>query len=83
MLLVCSSRFADHVTPPGHPERPERADVFDSVASGRRGRGIETVQPTPALPDQLGHAHTSSHIERIAHTAGRAAMLDPDTFKMP
>src|SRR5690348_15515074 len=26
-LLVHSDRFAEHQTPPGHPERPERAEV--------------------------------------------------------
>ena len=32
MLLICSRRFEEHVTPPGHPERLERAHVFNSVA---------------------------------------------------
>ena len=27
-----------HLTPPGHPERPERAHVFDAVATAWRGR---------------------------------------------
>jgi len=25
LLLIHSDRFAEHQTPPGHPERPERA----------------------------------------------------------
>ena len=32
MLLISSPRFEEHVTPPGHPERLERAHVFNSVA---------------------------------------------------
>ena len=24
LILVTSDRFANHLTPPGHPERPER-----------------------------------------------------------
>ena len=30
VLLVHSDRFAEHQTPPGHPERPERAEVMDA-----------------------------------------------------
>ena len=40
MLLISSPPLpGTHVTPPGHPERPERAEVFDRVAAAWRGRG--------------------------------------------
>ena len=29
MVLFSSLQFGEHVPPPGHPERPERAEVFD------------------------------------------------------
>ena len=32
MLLLTSERFAHHLTPPGHPERPERAEALRRVA---------------------------------------------------
>ena len=32
MILWSTPRFAEHTPPPGHPERPERAEVFDRVA---------------------------------------------------
>ena len=32
LILITSERFADHQTPPGHPERPERAEVMEVVA---------------------------------------------------
>ena len=41
MLLITSPRFEEHVTPPGHPERMERAHVFDAVAA----RWAETGRP--------------------------------------
>ena len=28
MILITSPRFAEHVPPPGHPERPERYDAL-------------------------------------------------------
>jgi acetoin utilization deacetylase AcuC-like enzyme len=39
--------------------------------------------PRPATLDELAAVHDRDHIERIAGTAGRAAMLDPDTFTSP
>ncbi|MBF8301527.1 MAG: Hist deacetyl protein, partial [Acidobacteria bacterium] len=33
LTIFTSDRFADHLTPPGHPERVERAEVMQVVAS--------------------------------------------------
>jgi acetoin utilization deacetylase AcuC-like enzyme len=82
MLLLSSSRFADHVTPPGHPERPERAEVFATVAARWNG-SVTMAEPRPATHDEVARAHSAAHIDQIAHTAGRAAMLDADTFTSP
>ena len=83
MLLITSPRFGEHVTPPGHPERPERARVFDEVASGWRARGGKTVEPRPASRDELARVHDESHLDRIESVAGKPSMLDADTFTSP
>ena len=83
LAVVSSDEFANHLTPPGHPERPERAHVFDAVATAWRGQGGTVLAPRPATLEELGAVHDRDHIERIAGTAGRAAMLDPDTFTSP
>src|SRR5512137_272809 len=83
MLLISSSRFAEHTTPPGHPERPERAGVFDAVAAAFARRGGRVVQPAPATRADLARVHTAAYLDRIEATAGRATMLDPDTFTSP
>ena len=44
-ILIHSDRFAEHQTPPGHPERPERAEVMDAVAGRWRERVVEIVAP--------------------------------------
>jgi acetoin utilization deacetylase AcuC-like enzyme len=80
MILMSSPRFAEHVPPPGHPERPERADVFDAVANGWRRKGGRVEVPRPATRDELARVHTGGHLDAMAATAGRAVMLDPDTF---
>jgi len=83
MLLISSPRFAEHTPPPGHPERPERAEVFDLVALefGRRGGLVR--EPRPATRDELALIHTAAHLDAMASTAGKAVMLDPDTFTSP
>ena len=83
LVLVSSDAFERHLTPPGHPERPERAHVFDAVATAWRAGGGEVRAPRPATIDELAAVHDRDHIGRIAGTAGRAAMLDPDTFTSP
>jgi acetoin utilization deacetylase AcuC-like enzyme len=80
MLLFSSARFAEHVPPPGHPERPERAEVFDRVAADWRRRGGVVREPRPATREELARIHSPFYLDGIASTAGRAVMLDPDTF---
>ena len=83
MMLIASPRFAEHTTPPGHPERPERAGVFDAVAVAFARRGGTVRAPRAATRDELARVHTAPYLDRIAATAGRAVMLDPDTFTSP
>jgi acetoin utilization deacetylase AcuC-like enzyme len=81
--IVTSERFRDHTTPPGHPERPQRADVMHAVAEAWRGTGGVVVQPRPATREELQRVHDPRYLDRIAATAGRAVSLDPDTFTSP
>jgi acetoin utilization deacetylase AcuC-like enzyme len=83
MILVTSPRFEEHVTPPGHPERMERAHVFNAVAARWVEMGGRTVAPRPATREELERVHDAGYVERIAATSGRAVMLDPDTFTSP
>ena len=82
-FLIHSDRYAEHQTPPGHPERPERAEVMDVVASRWRERGAEIVAPRSATPAQLARVHDPDYVRRIADTAGRSRALDPDTYTSP
>jgi len=83
MILFASTRFTEHVTPPGHPERPERAEVFDAVAAAFGQRGGDVRHPRPAQREELALIHTEEHLATIEATARRAVMLDPDTFTSP
>jgi acetoin utilization deacetylase AcuC-like enzyme len=83
LSLISSPRFADHLTPPGHPERPERADVMDVVAQRWREAGGTVVEPRAATDEDLRRVHAADYIESLKAVRGRAVMLDPDTFTSP
>jgi acetoin utilization deacetylase AcuC-like enzyme len=83
VLLISSKRFQEHNTPPGHPERMERAEVFDRVAADWRDRGGRVVEPRAATRDELLRVHDEAYVASIEALDGRAAMLDADTFTSP
>ena len=83
MIVITSTDFDQHVTPPGHPERPERAHVFDAVAAEWRDNGGRLLQPRAVTREELERVHDSAYLDRIAASDGRAVMLDPDTFTSP
>ena len=83
LILVSSERFAEHMTPPGHPESPERAEVMDVVAAEWRARGGEVAAPREASREQLARVHAPEHLHRMAETAGITVALDPDTYTSP
>jgi acetoin utilization deacetylase AcuC-like enzyme len=83
MIIYSSHKFAEHTPPPGHPERPERADVFDAVAADFTEAGGEVREPRLATRDELARVHTTAHLDLIGRTAGQGVMIDDDTFTSP
>jgi acetoin utilization deacetylase AcuC-like enzyme len=81
--LVISDRFAEHVPPPGHPERPERAGVMREAALRRAMAGTLLLEPRAITRDELERVHAPDHLDRIAATAGRAVRIDADTYTSP
>jgi acetoin utilization deacetylase AcuC-like enzyme len=83
LTLFSSSRFGDHLTPPGHPERVERADVLEVTADRWRVRKGSVIAPRAATRDELARVHDGPYLARLEATRGRAVMLDADTFTSP
>lgn len=83
LILIHSQDFADHLTPPGHPESPQRADIFDTVVQAWARAGGEVVAPRSATTEQLTRVHDPAYVRRIDETAGISMALDPDTFTSP
>jgi len=74
-----------HITPPGHPERPERIQVLDDVFSQKPFAALERVDAPECDPALLELAHPKSHLadikERIPKTG--IAVVDADTSASP
>ncbi len=83
LILVTADAFADHMPPPGHPERPERAEVLQAVAASFREQGGEVIEPRSATDEDLLRVHTREHVDLIVSTRGKATMIDEDTFTSP
>ena len=83
LTLFTSPIFADHLTPPGHPERVERFEVMQAVAAEFRTKGVLVEEPRAATEGEIGRVHAAEYIAMIKETAGRAVALDPDTFTSP
>ena len=83
MLLISTPRFSEHCPPPGHPERMERGGVLEAVAAGFLARGGEVRAPRMATREELARVHVPEYLDRLEGLAGKAAMLDDDTFTSP
>lgn len=83
LAVIASPHFADHLTPPGHPERVERHAVMQAVAAEFRQRGGEVLEPRRATDGELARIHDADYVGLVRETAGRATALDPDTFTSP
>jgi acetoin utilization deacetylase AcuC-like enzyme len=53
---------------------------MDLIAGEWRRQGGEVVTPPLATDEQLARVHDAAYLQRIAQTAGRALVLDPDTY---
>ncbi|MEO8679146.1 MAG: histone deacetylase [Vicinamibacterales bacterium] len=83
LVVVTSNRFVDHLNPPGHPERPERAEVMQVVTSRWQESGGAVLDPRAATDEDLARVHTPDHIAAITGSRGRASKIDEDTFTSP
>jgi acetoin utilization deacetylase AcuC-like enzyme len=83
LTIFTSPRFADHLTPPGHPERVERFEVMQVAVGEFRQRGGPLLDPRRVSDVELTRVHDADYVAKIKATAGRATALDPDTYTSP
>jgi acetoin utilization deacetylase AcuC-like enzyme len=83
LTIFTSPTFLDHLTPPGHPERVDRVQVMQAVASEFRERGARVVDAKDVADEEILRVHDSDYLGLIRGTAGHATSLDADTFTSP
>jgi acetoin utilization deacetylase AcuC-like enzyme len=83
--------YLDHLTPPGHPERPDRLRALHSVLEGEEFYRLDRVEAPMGDEATILYAHSEDHMQRIRAAIPEEAEEDPqplvqideDTFLSP
>lgn len=82
VCLADDSSFAQHRSPPGHPECPARLEAARrGFEAGMGGRAALRLVERDAEWGELVRVHTAAYLERLAGlSASGGGQLDADTF---
>jgi acetoin utilization deacetylase AcuC-like enzyme len=85
VLLVTDPLYLRHITPPDHPERPQRLEaVRRAIDESGLGEAITERGADPAERALVEAVHRPEYIRAVERTAAAGGgMLDPDTFVGP
>jgi acetoin utilization deacetylase AcuC-like enzyme len=84
-LLVADELFLEHITPTGHPERPDRIRAVTRALADPRFAALHRAKPKPVDDAVLATAHDPRYVAavRAAIPAEGIAQLDADTWVSP
>ncbi len=84
-LLIADDLFLEHVTPTGHPERPDRLRAIGRALSEERFASLKRIGPRPVEDSVLATAHDPRYVAavRAAIPEEGIAQLDADTWVSP
>jgi acetoin utilization deacetylase AcuC-like enzyme len=84
-LLLTHPACLEHLTPAGHPERPDRLRAIAQVLDHERFRDLVRAEAPAATPETIALCHPLDFIEEIRHATPREGLvrLDPDTTMSP
>lgn len=84
-LLLSHSACLNHLTPPGHPERPDRLRAIESALEAEKFAGLIREQAPMADIEMVALAHPRDYVEAIREASPREGMigLDGDTSMSP
>jgi len=77
--------FLEHLTPPGHPERPDRLKAIERVLEDERFSYLDRVEAPMGDEATILYAHPASHLEMVrdAMPEQGLARIDSDTTASP
>jgi len=84
-LLLSHPASLDHLTPPGHPERPDRIRAVNKVLAEERFNGLVRGEAPEGSLDTVGLCHDAHYIDELRHMAPMSGLvyLDGDTSMSP
>ncbi|MEM6461500.1 MAG: histone deacetylase family protein [Pseudomonadota bacterium] len=77
--------FLEHLTPPGHPERPDRLRALEKAFSQESFDGLERREPQAAAEEMVLLAHPEAHLISVKSAIPEEgiAAIDADTTASP
>jgi acetoin utilization deacetylase AcuC-like enzyme len=84
-LLISHPACLDHLTPPGHPERPDRLRAVEEALADERFQILAREQAPMAEADIIALVHPMDYIEEIRNASPSQGMvrIDADTSMSP
>ena len=84
-LLLSHQASLDHLTPPGHPERPDRMRAVAQALGDPRFDALMRADAPEGSLDHVSLCHDSHYIEELRHIAPTSglAYIDGDTSLSP
>ncbi len=64
-LFITHPACLDHLTPPGHPERPDRLRAINEVLGGKEFSALRRAEAPAASLENLALCHPMEYIEAI------------------
>jgi len=84
-LLITHPACLEHITPLGHPERPDRLRAIERAFEAEKFQSLARVAAPTAELDAIALCHPMDYIEEIRDAAPREGLvrLDADTSMSP
>ena len=84
-LLLTHPACLDHVTPPGHPERPDRLRAVAEVLAEERFKPLSRGEAPEGSLDSVTLCHGEHYVGELRHISPQSGMIyiDGDTSMSP
>ena len=84
-LLISHPAFLDHLTPLGHPERPDRLRAIERALEAEKFQTLARSQAPLASLETIALCHPMAYITEVRESAPREGLihLDADTAMSP
>jgi acetoin utilization deacetylase AcuC-like enzyme len=84
-LLLHHAAFLEHLTPVGHPERPDRLRALHAALDNVEFAALKRVEAPIAEPEKAALCHSERYVEAIRHAIPKEGLvrIDLDTTASP